>query len=206
MPLKLEFILLFVALVAFTYNYVHRQPITLSFDVKNPLTPEEVTLVAGAKTEIGPLKLSHTASWGKSLSSKLSFDLDIKPPKERWVDIQFTADSLEGILVAEGDVIEEGALIGFHSVEIQRQIEELQRKLAEEQDELIQAELQAKIRELQEENEVHALVSGWVRSLWVEQVEEELAVHLRVILSGAAPGGRGSSGGRRGPGNFLESP
>ncbi|MFQ6033530.1 MAG: hypothetical protein ACE5KR_01580, partial [Candidatus Bipolaricaulia bacterium] len=64
--MRLEFILLFIALVAFTYNYIHQEPITLSFDVKNPLTPDEATLIARAKTEIGSLKLSYTASWGRS--------------------------------------------------------------------------------------------------------------------------------------------
>jgi len=182
--MRLEFILLFIALVAFSYNYVHQQPIALSFDVKNPLTPEEATLVAGAKTDIGPLKLSYTASWGRSLSSKLSFDLDVAPPKLPYVDIQFTTDSLRGILVHKGATIEEGTLIGFHSSKTQEQIAELQANLAKEQDELIKAELEAKIAELQAENEVHALVAGWVKSLWVEQVEEQLTVHLRVVLGG----------------------
>jgi len=205
--MRLEFILLFMALVAFSYNYVHQQPIALSFDVKNPLTPEEATLVAGAKTDIGPLKLSYTASWGRSLSSKLSFDLEVAPPKLPYVDIQFTTDSLPGILVRKGDVLQEGDLIGFHSAETQRQIEELQAKLGDEQDELIRAELQAKIAELQKQNEVHALVSGWVKSLWVEQVEEELTVHLRVVLSPhTQEEGDDSHRGRSSGGKNLESP
>ncbi|MFQ6034172.1 MAG: hypothetical protein ACE5KR_04850, partial [Candidatus Bipolaricaulia bacterium] len=111
-----------------------------------------------------------------------------------------------GILVKRGTIIEEGALIGFHSAETQQQIGELQAKLQEEQDELIRAEIEAEIAELREGNEVRALVSGWVKALWVEQVEEELAVHLRVVLPPQAQEEGGDSrGGRSGCGKNLES-
>jgi multidrug resistance efflux pump len=69
-------------------------------------------------------------------------------------------------------------------LEVQEQLRQLEANLAKEQDELIKAELQAKIKELREKNEVHALVSGWVQALWVEQVEDLLTVHLRVVLGG----------------------
>jgi hypothetical protein len=181
--MRLEWILLLVALMAFTYNFVHQQPITLSFDVKNPLSPEEPTFTAQATTNLGPLKLSYSTSWGRSLSSKLGFDMELKP-KESWVEVQFTTDSLQGILVRQGQTIEEGELIGVHSLEVQEQLRQLEANLAKEQDELIKAELQAKIKELREKNEVHALVSGWIGALWVEQVEDLLTVHLRVVLGG----------------------
>ena len=181
--MRFEWLLLFVALVAFAYSYAHQQGITLSLDVKNPLTLDEATLVAGAKTELGPLKLAYQASWGKSSSSKLSFDLDIEPPKRPWVEIQFTTDSLQGILVRKGDTITEGQLIGFHSVVVQEEIQQLQRNLQETQDELIKTELEERIQELKAANEVHALVGGYIESLWVEQVEGDLIAHLRVILS-----------------------
>jgi hypothetical protein len=181
--MRLEWILLLVALMAFSYNFVHQQPITLSFDVKNPLSPEEPTFTAQATTSLGPLKLSYSTSWGKSLVSKLGFDLEIKP-KESWVEVQFTTDSLKGILVERGEQVREGDLLGFHSLEVQEQLRQLEANLAKEQDELIKAELQAKIKELKEKNEVHALVSGWIGALWVEQVEDLLTVHLRVVLGG----------------------
>jgi hypothetical protein len=111
--MRLEWILLLVALMAFSYNFVHQQPITLSFDVKNPLSPEEPTFTAQATTSLGPLKLSYSTSWGRSLSSKLAFDMELKP-KESWVEVQFTTDSLKGILVRQrGDKFEEGDLLGF---------------------------------------------------------------------------------------------
>jgi hypothetical protein len=71
------------------------------FDVKNPLSPEEPTFTAQATTNLGPLKLSYSTSWGRSLSSKLGFDMELKP-KESWVEVQFTTDSLKGILVRQG--------------------------------------------------------------------------------------------------------
>lgn len=180
--MRLEWILLFLALVAFTYNFVHQQPITLSFDIKNPLAPEEPTLTASAKTAIGPLKLTYSTSWGKSLASKLGFDLELKPP-ESAVEVSFTTDSRRGILVRKGAVIREGDLIGVHSWEVQEQIRELEANLQGEAglDPLIKAELEAKIQELKRQNEVYALVSGLVQALWVEQTEGLLTVHLRVV-------------------------
>ena len=189
--MRLEWLLLFIALAAFTYNYVHQQPITLSFDVKNPLAPEETTLVAGAKTELGPLKLSYSASWGRSLSSRLSFDLDIAPPQLPYVKVQFTTDSLQGILVRKGQMVEEGQLIGFHSVKTQQEIAKLEENLETTEDELIRAELRKKIEELREQNEVHVLVSGYVESLWVEQIEGDLIAHLKVVLVRPNPSGVG---------------
>ena len=189
--MRLEWLLLFLALALFAYSYANQQGITLSFDVKNPL--QEATFIAGAKTELGPLELAYTAQWGKNSSSKLSFDLEIEPPKRPWVEIQFTTDSLQGILVEKGDQIQEGQLIGFHSVATQEQIAQLEANLEGAQDELIKAELEAKIAELREQNEVRALVTGYVRSLWVEQVEGDLIAHLRVLLGrGAFPGGEKS--------------
>jgi len=194
--MRLEFILLFVALAVIAYQLHHQEPITLSLDLKNPLTPEETTLTAKAKTDIGPLKLSCTASWGapRGTSSKLSFDLELPfPRKLPWVEIQFTTDSLSGILVSRGDWVQEGQLIGFHSVAIKEEIAQLEAKMAVTQDELIRAEIEAKLQELRQQNEVRSLVAGKVQSLWVEQLEQELVVHLKVVQGGG--GGTQPEGG-----------
>jgi biotin carboxyl carrier protein len=180
--MRLEFVLLFVALVAFAYNFHHQHPISLSFDIKNPLAPEDATLQASVATDIGPLKLAYQASWGKRLSSKLSFDLKLKQPVQT-VEVQFTTDSLDGVLVKEGQRVREGQLLGVKSVEIQQKIRELENRLAQPQDELIQAEIQQKIDELKQQNEIHSLVSGYIRAIWFEQRERELTAHLLVVIT-----------------------
>jgi multidrug efflux pump subunit AcrA (membrane-fusion protein) len=179
--MKLELVLLFVALVAFAYNFSHQQPISLSFDIKNPLAPEDATLQASASTDIGPLKLAYQASWGKRLSSKLSFDLKLKQPTQT-VEVRFTTDSLKGVLVKEGQWVKQGQLLGIKSIEIQEEIKELENRLKQPQDELIQAEIQQKIEELRGQNEIRSLVSGYIRAIWFEQRERELTAHLLVVV------------------------
>lgn len=140
------------------------------------LAPEGLSLSAEA-TNHG-LTLKAGGLWNsQGFSPQLSL---VWVPEVPTCTIEFTTDSLAGVLVRPGQVLREGELIGYTSLAAKSRIAELEKALVDVEDEILRAEVQAEIERLRRECEVRALIPGRVLAVEVEQVNQALRVRIQL--------------------------